>query len=125
MRQMIRVDALGRPMGEYREDSPVALSVLGDQSIARFSIIHHHEKSQRFYIEFMERAPRRLTGHRATGAHVRDLCPAHDAESETAWIDHGPMCDAEPVASFASYAAAVAAERAMIATLMMRGELHG
>lgn len=123
-RQAIQVDALGRPMGEYREDSPVTLGALGAQTIQRFSIIHHDEPSQMFFIEFRETAPYDWCGRLLYPLTAYAYCPKAMVAEGTDFkgIDwHGEM---HYVVTFPTYALAVQAEREVIATAMQNGELH-
>lgn len=122
MTQRIQVDALGRPLCEYREDAAITLDGLGAQTIQRFSVIHHDEASQRFYVEFRETAPKRVGSH-MTPAHCETMCPA-------LWASDGlPACvdvggGQMTMATWPTYALAVAAERAIIAYLMDHGGIH-
>lgn len=123
-RQMVQVDALGRPMGEYREDSPVGLGALGAQTIQRFSIIHHDEASQRFFVEFRETAPDGWCGRLLYPLAGGLFCPrAMEADTtdiaKVRWNERDHY-----VLSFPSYALAVEAEREVISTLMLQGDLH-
>ena len=123
-RQMIQVDALGRPMGEYREDSPVRLAGLGRQTIERFSVIHHDEPSQRFFVEFRETAPEGWCGRLLYPLAGTIYCPRAVEADDTdhTCIEWGGQ--KHHVLSFPTYARAIEAEREVIATAMAQGELR-
>lgn len=124
MRQMIQVDALGRPMAEYSESAPINLAELGAQAIQRFSIIHHDEGAQRFFVEFRETAPDGWCGRLLYPLAADMYCPRAMLAETTNMVGIDWNGQRHYVVAFPSYALAVEAEREVISSLMLRGELH-
>lgn len=122
-RQEIAVDALGRAVSAYKDDNPVALSVLGPQRITRFSEVLHDDEKQGFYVYFKEAAPEE---YQDTVLWKQLLDEAGHTDRE-AWVsvplgqwaferDHRVL--------FPTYTAAVKAEQAVLSLMMRRGELR-
>ena len=120
--QHVMVDALGRPITEYNEaDRRVDLSVLGPQTIERFSVVRHDTETQRFYIEFRETAPRVLIGRLATGMLIRAYLGLDAADLN---FDVNRVQGTHNVATFDSYGGAVQAERRVLAAMMRASDMR-
>lgn len=112
MKQSLMIDALGRVMGERRDDSPIPMNTFGAEKVTRFSEVLFDEAAQMWYVEFRDGAPEKYRGQELTGDLVHRFFGHIDE-------------DACGRVHFPEYASAVQVERAVLAGMMKAGEFNG
>lgn len=124
MQQAIMIDALGRIVGEHREDNKVDMSTFGRQHITRFSEVVFNDYAQRWYVSFRSGAPREYWGKAMSVELVEQAgVPAGLWYAERIPAPDTPVGVAVP--TFERYSDAVTAERLVLRWMMSTGAFSG
>ncbi len=117
--QKVMIDALGRMVGEYKDDNPVDFGKFGDQHIVRFSEVLHDQKHQKFYVMYREGAPEMYHGKALTSSDCTASGYGLPALSTTLRESDYPY---QCTALFNTYGDAVKAEQAVLKWMMLHGD---
>lgn len=124
MTQTLMIDVFGRPLTAYRDDNLIDLSVMGRQSIARFSEVLFDEERQWFYVLYRDTAPESARDTRMTIGQYLAATERQPASAGVLARLRGWQGNASAdTAFFQTYGDAVWAEQRVLERMMEEGRM--